>query len=272
MTDQATSATWELLNAIDVAAAAQSFRNAEGTPHLCIDEFLRPEFARRVAAAYPAYQEAGTQGKSYSVLHESGKVQLTDASRFPQPVAELNAALGSREFLETMVEIAGIEDLVADPELRGGGMHLMGSGARLDVHVDFNRFKQRGLHRRLNILVFLNPDWRPEWEGRFELWDAEVKHRIAAYTPVFNRCVFFATSEKSFHGVTRVSCPPGQSRRSFAAYYYTEAAPTDWAGRHSTIFRHRPGEEWRAILRLRELTSAALRSGARWLGRRLLGS
>ena len=272
MTDEATSATWKLLNAIDVSAAARSFRNAEGTPHLCIDEFLRPEFARCVAAAYPAYEGAVAQGKSYSALHETGKVQLTDASRFPAPVAELNAALASPEFLETMVEIAGIEDLVADPELKGGGMHLMGSGARLDVHVDFNRFVERGLHRRLNILVFLNPDWRSEWEGRFELWDAGVKRRIAAYAPAFNRCVFFATSERSFHGVTRVSCPPGQSRRSFAAYYYTEAAPTDWAGQHSTIFRHRPGEGWRAILLLQERTSAALRSGTRWLGRRLRGS
>jgi hypothetical protein len=52
-----------------------------------------------------------------------------------------------------------------------------------------------------------------------------VKQRIAAFEPSFNRCVLFATGDESFHGVTEVRCPPNESRRSFAAYYYPDPAP-----------------------------------------------
>ena len=52
-----------------------------------------------------------------------------------------------------------VTPLIADQELLGGGMHLMNVGGRLDVHVDFNRMEERALHRRLNILVFLNERW-----------------------------------------------------------------------------------------------------------------
>ncbi|MGH7215500.1 MAG: hypothetical protein ACREIT_12110, partial [Tepidisphaeraceae bacterium] len=46
-----------------------------------------------------------------------------------------------------------------------------------------------------------------------------------------------------FHGVAAVNCPPGQSRKSFAAYYYTKEAPAGWDGTsHTTIFKARPDE------------------------------
>src|SRR6202042_3254254 len=112
---------------------------------------------------------------------------------------------------------------------------------RLDVHVDFNYIADRRLHRRLNILIYLNKDWRPEWGGEIELWDPEVKVRHASLSPAFNRCVVFATSDVSYHGVTAVRCPEGRVRKSFAAYYYTREAPPHWTGEgHSTLFKARP--------------------------------
>ena len=50
-------------------------------------------------------------------------------------------------------------------------------------------------------------------------------------------------AERSFHGVTRLTCPELRSRKSFAAYYYTKEPPAHWDGSaHSTIFRARPDE------------------------------
>jgi Rps23 Pro-64 3,4-dihydroxylase Tpa1-like proline 4-hydroxylase len=77
--------------------------------------------------------------------------------------------------------------------------------------------------------------------GNIELWDTDVKVCHHSFEPIFNRCVVFETSEISYHGVTAVKCPEGQSRRSFAACYYTKEAPAHWNGQaHSTIFRVRP--------------------------------
>jgi len=255
---------WNDINAIDVAGAAAAFRTSGETRYLCIDDFLRADFARDVAGAYPAFEEAVGQGKSYSALHESGKVQLTEASRFPAPVVRLHQVLSSDAFVQTLVEITSIGGLLGDPTLRGGGMHLMGPGGRLDVHVDFNAIREADLFRRLNLLVFLTPGWEDAWGGRFELWDPAVEERWAAFSPRFNRCVLFATGEKSFHGVEPVRCPRGESRRSFAAYYYTRDAPAGWSGdAHSTVFRHRPGERWRAILGIPADVRRAMWSAAR---------
>ncbi len=83
----------------------------------------------------------------------------------------------------------------------------------------------------------------PEWGGNLELWDKDVRRRHHSFEPLFNRCVVFATTGASYHGVTALRCPEGHTRKSFAAYYYTREQPPDWDGqKHPTTFRGRPGE------------------------------
>jgi len=133
--------------------------------------------------------------------------------------------------------------------MNGGGMHLYGSGALLDVHVDFNYVEKKQWHRRLNILLFLNRGWKSEWGGQFEIWNSDVSELGAALEPVFNRCVLFETSEISYHGVRKVDCPEDVTRNSFAAYYYTKDAPSGWDGStHSTLFIARPDENLKRLL------------------------
>jgi Rps23 Pro-64 3,4-dihydroxylase Tpa1-like proline 4-hydroxylase len=232
-----------LLNPIDREALRHHFQTSEPFPFFMIDGFLEESFAREVAAAYPNYDEARKLGREFSAVNERLKVQLCDAARFPAPVRKVHELLASPEFMSDLSYITGIDRLVADDLLAGGGMHVTGSGGRLDVHVDFNFLEERKLHRRLNILLYLNEGWDETWGGNVELWDAEVKQRHHSFAPLFNRCVVFATSEFSYHGVTPVTCPPGVTRRSFAAYYYTREAPPAWDGStHSTVFRARPHE------------------------------
>jgi hypothetical protein len=168
---------------------------------------------------------------------------VTDPSTFAGPVAELNRALAAPDFLDLLSFVFDIPHLLADDELIGGGIHQTGSRGHLDVHIDFNYIHERDLHRRLNILIYFNKDWKPEWGGNIELWDKDVKVCHFSALPVFNRCVVFETNEISYHGVTAVNCPEGQARKSFAAYYYTKEAPAHWNGQsHSTIFKPRPNE------------------------------
>ena len=176
-------------------------------------------------------------------------MQITDAKLFPEPVARLNAALASPAFLSDLSYVTGMPGLLADEQLVGGGIHVTGPGGRLDVHVDFNYIESRKLHRRLNLLLYLNPVWEEQWGGHIQLWDKDVTECRQAFAPALNRCVIFETSDISFHGVTPVTPAAPFPRQSFATYYYTREAPPHWKGvAHSTIFKARPEERLRGYV------------------------
>ena len=248
-TDAMTETTDARLNDLDFDALRQRMREAPGFPHFCIDDFLDPAFAEEVHDAFPAYQEAERLGKSFAAVNEKRKTQITDVRRFPAPIRELHEILASDRFVAQMSFMSGIENLVADPLLAGGGIHETNQGGHLDVHVDFNFNEQSGLYRRLNILVYFNKDWQESYGGYLDLWDADVERCLGRFAPAFNRAAGFATSAISWHGVTPVRCPPARMRKSFAAYYYTQEPPPGWDGvKHSTVFRARPDEYWKGNL------------------------
>ena len=199
--------------------------------------------AADIATSFPSFDTATNQGKSFSSVNEKKKIQITNSNLFPKSIAKLNAALASPAFLADLSYITSIPNLLADEELIGGGIHVTGPGGRLDVHVDFNFLEDRQLHRRLNILVYLNPVWDERWGGHIQLWDRHVKECLQQFAPVLNRCVIFETSETSFHGVVPVAAEAPFARQSFAGYYYTREAPQGWNGKaHSTVFKARPAE------------------------------
>ena len=239
----------DFVQPIDQDQLRRTFQAAKPFPFVLIDGFLEPEFALDVERALPSLEEAESKGRRFRAVNERGKTQVTDLEHFPGPVRQLNEVLAHPDWLRTLSSITGIADLRADERLLGGGIHMMAPSAHLDVHVDFNLIEDRLLHRRLNLLLFFNSVWRPEWAGGLELWDRDVRRRHHHLLPLLNRCVVFETSEHSFHGVEKVLCPPGFARKSFAVYYYTDAAPLQWAGRrHSTIFRARPDERLKRFL------------------------
>jgi hypothetical protein len=232
-----------MINLIDRDALRQEVREAAPFPNFRIDGFLSEDAAARVSDAFPSFDDARRVGTTFHAINERGKVQVTDSSQFHEPIAELNRALSSPDFLSLLSYVFDIPELLADDQLVGGGIHQTGPRGHLDVHIDFNYIAERQLHRRLNILIYFNKDWDPSWGGNIELWDRHVKTCVHSFSPIFNRCVVFETNDISYHGVTAVKCPEGQSRKSFAAYYYTKAAPSHWTGEeHSTIFKARPDE------------------------------
>ena len=240
-----------MINPLNRDKLRSQFRNARPFPFIVIDNLLVPGAAEEVARAYPSFEQAGAQGFMFNFVNEQKKIQITDSSKFPQAVRQLNDAISAPQFLADLEYITGIPRLLADEQLVGGGMHLTGPGGRLDVHVDFNLIEDRKLFRRLNILLYLNPVWQESWGGQIELWDRDVKNRVHSCSPAINRCLIFETSEFSYHGVGQVMGPPENVRQSFAAYYYTREPPPNWSGKyHSTIFRARPDERFRGLVQM----------------------
>lgn len=238
-----------MIRPFDREALRREYTKATPFPFVMIENFLEPAFALEIAAAFPSFEDALGKGRAFNSVNERRKIQITDSKLFPIPIAKLNRALASPEFLSDLSYVTGIPNLVADEELVGGGIHITGPGGRLDVHVDFNYLDVRQLHRRLNLLLYLNPVWKEQWGGHIQLWDRHVKNCQRAFAPVLNRCVIFETSEISFHGVTPITAAAPFPRLSFATYYYTREAPSNWKGTvHSTIFKARPEERLRRYL------------------------
>jgi hypothetical protein len=227
----------------DRDALKRQYQSAKPVPWLCIDSFLEANFAEQVHRSFPSFDEAMKAGRLFSAVNEKGKVQITDFSKFPEPIAILNRELNGSAFLKTIEYVTDTRDLLADEQLVGGGIHETGPRGHLDVHLDFDYIPERQLYRRFNILIYFNRGWQNDWGGEFELWNSDVTALEHSFAPKFNRCLLFETNDQSWHGVNAVNCPPGQSRKSFAAYYYTKAAPPWFTGEHrSTLFRARPAE------------------------------
>lgn len=232
-----------MIRDLDVETLRRQFREAEPFPHFVIDGFLEPDAALEAARSFPSFEEAAALGNEFKTVNELRKLQLTKREHFPAPLQRVGDAIASESFRQTLSAITGIENLIWDPNFDGGGIHQTARTGILDVHVDFNYLPEQKWYRRLNLLLYLNERWDPDWGGLLELWNSDVSRRHHAFMPVLNRCVVFETSETSFHGVTAVNAPEDTPRRSFACYYYTQEAPAGYSGAaHSTIFKARPSE------------------------------
>jgi len=231
-------------NMVDIEKLTKSHVTNEPFPHFCFDNFLDVDFANEIHDAFPSYEQALKIGHQFAAVNEKYKVQITNLNHFPKPILELHELLASDAFVAKVGDMLNIPNLIADPSLQGGGIHETNSGGHLDVHIDFNYLKQKQWHRRVNILIYFNKQWKEEYGGYFDIWDKNVKNRAGYFSPDFNRACGFATGESSWHGVTPVTAPSEIIRKSFAVYYYTEEAPEGWDGvEHSTIFKARP-DEW----------------------------
>jgi hypothetical protein len=126
------------------------------------------------------------------------------------------------------------------------------------VHADFNRHRDYGLDRRLNLLLYLNKDWRQEYGGELQLWDRDMKQCEAKVLPIFNRVMIFGTTDFTYHGhPDPLQCPEGMTRKSLALYYFSNGRPAEEVtGEHSTLFRARDPKDLRPTFkqRLRKLT------------------
>lgn len=266
-----------MLNPLDREALRRQFESNRPYPYFFIENFLEPDAVKAVAAAYPDFETATQMGFRFNAVNEQRKVQICDSSKFPDPVRRLSEIISSPAFVKDLEYVTGIPNLLADEKFEGGGMHVTGSGGRLDVHVDFNYQAERQLHRRLNILLYLNEGWQAGWGGEIELWDKDVKTLLKSMPPVINRCLVFETTEISYHGVRPITAPASICRRSFAGYYYTKEPPAHWDGKaHSTIFRARPDERLRGLVlmpaeRMAGKLIHAARNTARRVKRAILG-
>ena len=223
---------------------SQDFVAAKPFRHVVIDDFFEQEFCAQILSDFPDFRDEAAKNEMGGV----GNKAVNEVVRDLGPVfCRLDDYIQSSEFLELIGTISGIQGLKYDPYYVGGGTHENRSGQELDPHVDFNYHPHTNWHRRLNLIVYLNPEWSEDWGGSIELhsnpWDPQA-NEVTTVLPLVNRAVLFETNEHSWHGFKAVNKDPNggrRSRRSFAIYLYTEDMPRDEAAPpHGTKYVQRP--------------------------------
>lgn len=222
---------------------AEQYQENRPFPHIRLTDFLDFETAAAMAKEFPSTQTS--RWTQYKHANEN-KLGLPQRALFPPRLGEVTDQLNSPEFVAWLSGLTGIPNLIADPDLEGGGLHQSQRGGFLNVHTDFSMHHyHQNWQRRVNLILYLNPNWQEEWGGAIEFWDLKNGHCGARYAPELNHCVIFTTDSRSFHGFPdRLQCPEDVSRKSLALYYYTLAEGADLVA-HSTDYRPRPGDGWK---------------------------
>lgn len=213
---------------------ATSYKNAIPFPHAVIDNFLEEKLANSIFDELNSVDTSNWYHDSHH--YQINKWSMSDLSRLPEVTANTLSEFNSSKTLSFFEQLTGIINLIADPDYIGGGVHISSSGGKLGIHADFNLHPTSNNHRRLNALLFLNPEWRPEWNGQLQLWGTDMKVCFQKIEPIFNRLVIFNVTDTAYHGVPdTIMCPDHIKRLSLALYYYTtdrpedEKAPFHWA-------------------------------------------
>ena len=219
---------------------AEEYQSAQPFPHIALDNFLPLDVMDALHADFP--QPDSDVWTKLPTDDQRGKWAANDEARVPGGLRNLIAELNSSTFLKFLERMTGIEELIVDAKMSGGGLHRIERGGKLSVHLDFSHNPANKLNRRLNLLLYFNKDWKEDYGGALELWhwgkDKADRRAEAKIYPIYNRCAIFSTSPKSWHGHPEpLASPEGLGRQSLAMYYFSNGRPAEEEVEHNTLFR-----------------------------------
>ena len=221
------------------------YSSANPFPHIQIDNFFSDEYLNSILNEFPDLSNL-KKSQNYKNQNEI-KFANNDFENFTEKMKTFFNFLNSETFLNFLQILTSInEKLIADKELNGGGLHEIKTGGLLKVHTDFNKHPNNNFDRRVNVLIYLNKDWKKEYKGCLELWDKEMKNCKQKILPSFNKMVIFSTTDFSNHGhPDPIECPKNISRKSIALYYFSRGRPKEEVlsvdQKNRTYFKNRLG-------------------------------
>ena len=243
-----TSSNFSALNIGEVrerlSVLKTEFATAHPYQHVVIDNFLPQNVFQQAMADFDVVSKE--QWTGYLHVNER-KFANSNPDTWGPTLQQIAHELNTPEFVSLLEELTGIANLLIDPTFEGGGLHQSLRGGFLNMHADFTVHPhQRHWKRRLNLLLYCNENWLPEYGGGLELWDATMSHAEKVVQPLGNRVLIFATDATSFHGhPDPLQCPDGVARRSMALNYFTYE---DKPNVRSTEYRARPNDGSKGIL------------------------
>ena len=213
-------------------SSSLAYRQANPFPHIVVDDLFHLE--PNVADLFPKPEWDGW--RALGDAYQCKKFVCDDIQRIPGPFSVLIDELSRPRFLRLLEKLTGIDGLLPDPYLTGGGLHLSGPGGILAPHTDFHLYLHAGLYRRVNLILYLNEAWTEADGGCLEMWSDDEGTDREVIVPLWARCVIFTTDDQSIHGFP-APIADGKWRRSLALYYYTAVEAATFSGDSTTYWR-----------------------------------
>lgn len=212
----------------EATECARKIRSAElfeePFKHLIIDDFLSDDLAQSALNSFPPLSEKGWEHTKEVGIEVKSRSNWQSEFDIPENIIDVVRIANSALILKAMSSVLQIPKLMPDPYFSGGGLNASQTNGHLDVHVDGNYHDVSGLNRRVNLLIYLNPNWIKSWGGEFGIYSEDATQLVKAVPPLFNRCVIFDSHDKSYHGLPNpIKFPEEDPRRSIIMYYYTAA-------------------------------------------------
>jgi len=219
----------------DISKLKDEFLNATPFNYIVIDNFLDDSLAKDIEIEIRKISPENWFDKESGFGHinnqvdcetQSKKVALNIRKQIPEKTNNVIDLFSSPDIIKFIEDITGISELQPDPYLLGGGIHKTTTNGHLSVHCDFNIHPQTQKHRRINALLYLNSDWKPEYNGCLELWNNDMRSCAKKIEPINNRLVIFRITDNALHGSPeKWLAPENYPRLSLAFYYYTDDRP-----------------------------------------------
>ena len=229
----------------NIPVLREQFLKSEPFNYIVLDNFLHPLLANNIETELRNLPNEDWYDKESKYAHinnepdgptQSKKIALNIRKQIPDKTNVVIDLFSSPKMIKFIEDITSIDGLKADDTLLGGGVHKTTRGGHLSIHADFNINPSTNKHRRLNVLYYLNAEWKPEYNGQLELWDKNMMNCVHRIKPILNRLVIFRITDDALHGhPEKWLAPENYARLSLAFYYYSddrpehEKAPFHWA-------------------------------------------
>jgi len=208
----------EWINNLD--SLSFKYKNAQPYPHIIIPNFLNKTFIDSIFDEYP---NDFTNWHIYNNPLEV-KYAYDNISLLGNNIQKLFQVYSEPDVIDFFNKLTGNNNLQHDPVLHGSGLHVMPKYGRLSVHLDYEKHPVlENKQRKLNVILYLNKEWKSEWNGSTELWNDDCSECVVESKVMYNTAIIFNTDNNSWHGVPKkINCPIYENRKTIAYYYLSE--------------------------------------------------
>jgi Rps23 Pro-64 3,4-dihydroxylase Tpa1-like proline 4-hydroxylase len=193
-------------------------------PYIIIPGFINANYYNQIKSSFPSTPDENwwKYENPLEVKYALDNIELMDPI-----IRNVFYSLSHESVIDKFKNIFNISDLEYDPYCHGAGLHMHPRYGRLNMHLDYEIHPISNKQRRLNIILYLNDYWNPEWNGDTQLWNNTVSECVVKSYPKGNTAIVFVTTEQSWHGVPETILCPHDTYRNTLAFYYVSDLKND---------------------------------------------